>query len=197
MNFLQNNTKKVSILLVLFILTIYMVGLSVSEMFRYHSSVQAQETNQATETNQKPISEVPSKQLKLEDFPKISVVATGYFAGYKSTGKKPGHPAYGITYSGAKVRRDLYSTIAADLNVFPLGTILFIPDYGYGIVADTGGKIIGNTIDLYFETEEDVYKLWGKRKVDVYLIKEGNGSVTDAMLHQLNEDKVTFEQIVQ
>ncbi|MEH7106245.1 hypothetical protein V7083_00495, partial [Bacillus sp. JJ1764] len=71
-------------------------------------------------------------------YPKHNVTATGYTAGAESTGKSQGHPEYGITYSGVKVKRDLFSTIAADLAVYPIGTILFIPEYGYGVVADKG-----------------------------------------------------------
>src|SRR5699024_7085042 len=37
------------------------------------------------------------------------VTATGYTAGVESTGKNANHPEYGITYSGVKVKRDLYS----------------------------------------------------------------------------------------
>ena len=76
-------------------------------------------------------------------YPKTTVIATGYTAGFESTGKNESHPEYGITYSGVKVKRDLYSTVAADLSVFPIGTILFIPEYGYGVVADKGGAIKG------------------------------------------------------
>ncbi|MBR2569822.1 MAG: hypothetical protein IKE34_11645, partial [Paenibacillus sp.] len=57
----------------------------------------------------------------------VNVTATGYTAGEESTGKRPGHPAYGITYSGVKVKRGYVSTVAADLAVFPLGSILYIP----------------------------------------------------------------------
>lgn len=123
-------------------------------------------------------------------YPKVRVVATGYYAGVESTGKDKGHPQYGITYSGARVIRDSYSTIAADLNVFPLGTILYIPGYGYGVVADIGSAIKGNIIDLYFDSIEDVYNQWGKRTVDVYVVKEGEGVVTDAMLETLNSKQV-------
>lgn len=49
-----------------------------------------------------------------ERYPSQKVTATGYTAGAESTGKSPGHPQYGITYSGVKVKRDLYSTVAAD-----------------------------------------------------------------------------------
>src|SRR5699024_9599553 len=64
--------------------------------------------------------------IDFDQYPRKRVVATGYTAGAESTGKSPGHPQYGITYSGVNVTRDLYSTIAADLSVFPLGTILYI-----------------------------------------------------------------------
>src|SRR5690625_2945875 len=94
--------------------------------------------------------------LNLDEYERVTVTATGYTAGPESTGKREDHPEYGITYSGVEVTRDLYSTIAADLDVFPLGTILYIPDYGYGVVTDIGGAIKGNKIDLYFETVEDV-----------------------------------------
>lgn len=127
--------------------------------------------------------------MNLDQLPKKKVIATGYTAGVESTGKTESHPDYGITYSGVKVRRDLYSTIAADLNVFPLGTILYIPDYGYGVVADIGGAIKGNKIDLYFETVADVYNQWGKKEVDVYVVQEGNGNVTEADLQILNENE--------
>ena len=105
--------------------------------------------------------------INLDQYSYQTVVATGYTAGVESTGKTPNHPEYGITYSGVQVKRDLYSTIAADLSVYPIGTILFIPGYGYGVVADKGGAITGNRIDLYYPTVEDVYSQWGKREVDV------------------------------
>lgn len=122
-------------------------------------------------------------------YPKQTVVATGYTAGYESTGKNKDNPSYGITYSGVKVKRDLFSTIAADLNVFPIGTILFIPGYGYGVVADKGGAIKGNELDLYYETVNDVYHSWGKKMLDVYIVQKGNGKLTEQELTALNEDK--------
>lgn len=123
----------------------------------------------------------------------IQVVATGYTAGIESTGKRPGHPQYGITFSGVKVRRDIVSTIAADPKVFPIGTVLFVPGYGYGVVADTGSAIKGRKIDLYFETRKQVFKQWGKRTVVVRIIRQGKGKVTEAWLNELNE-AVTAEK---
>lgn len=118
----------------------------------------------------------------------MNVVATGYTAGKESTGKKPGHPEYGITYSGVKVRRDKnkISTIAADPKVLPIGTVLYIPGYGYGIVADTGSAIKGRKIDLYYKTTKQVYKEWGKKTVNVHVIKRGQGKVTEKLIQELN-----------
>lgn len=128
-------------------------------------------------------------ELDLSQYPTQEVVATGYTAGRESTGKHPGDPSYGITYSGVKVRRDLYSTIAADTSIFPIGTILFIPGYGYGVVADTGSAIKGYKLDLYYNSVKDVYKKWGKRHLNVYIIKRGKGNLTEQALKNLNDNK--------
>ncbi|WP_419465942.1 3D domain-containing protein [Bacillus spongiae] len=130
--------------------------------------------------------------LRLEDknwsqYPTKTVVATGYTAGIESTGKNEGHPLYGITFSGVRVKRDLYSTIAADLSVFPIGTILFIPEYGYGVVADKGSAIKGDRLDLYYDTVEEVYDEWGKKEVGVYIVSMGDGTLTEEHLVMLNE----------
>lgn len=125
--------------------------------------------------------------IDIAEYPAVKVIATGYTAGPESTGKSVGHPGYGITFSGLQVKRDLYSTIAADLDIFPLGTIIYIPDYGYGVVADKGGAIKGNKLDLFFHTVEDVYAEWGKKELDVYVIERGKGEITEAQLTILNE----------
>ncbi|WP_236690406.1 3D domain-containing protein [Guptibacillus hwajinpoensis] len=122
-------------------------------------------------------------------YPALEVTATGYTAGKESTGKTPDHPAYGITYSGVKVKRDLYSTIAADTSVFPIGSVLFIPEYGFGVVADTGSAIKGNRIDLYYDTVQDVYNEWGKKTLNVYLIQKGKGTLTEEALQVMNEEE--------
>lgn len=137
--------------------------------------------------------------LNLEQYPSTTVMATGYTAGVESTGKTPDHPEYGITYSGVKVKRDVYSTIAADLSVYPIGTVMFIPGYGLGVVADKGGAINGNKIDLYYETVEDVYSQWGKKEVEVYIIKQGEGKLTEEQLIKLNDNdaiQVFRDQII-
>ncbi|MGL4521212.1 MAG: 3D domain-containing protein [Bacilli bacterium] len=148
----------------------------------------------STKQNQVDVPTLTIDQLK--QFPTYRVLATGYTAGYESTGKSENHPEYGITFSGVKVSRSTFSTIAADLSVFPLGTILYIPGYGYGVVADKGGAIKGDRLDLYFETVADVYNDWGKKELNVYVIQKGNGSVTQDFLNALNrgETQSVFQQ---
>ena len=126
-----------------------------------------------------------------DQFPSKTVIATGYTAGVESTGKSLNDPGYGITYSGVHVRRGLYSTIAADPTVFPIGTILFIPGYGYGVVADTGSAINGNRLDLYYPTVQDVYKHWGKRKLEVFVIEKGEGTLSEKLMNKLNQPGFT------
>lgn len=128
----------------------------------------------------------PHPPGELSRYERVEVVATGYTAGYESTGKTASHPAYGITKSGVHVHRGIYSTIAADPDVFPIGSILYIPGYGYGIVADTGSAIKGNRIDLYFDTVDDVYREWGKKATAVYVLERGSGELTQERFESYN-----------
>lgn len=139
-----------------------------------------------------------NEAVNVDAYESKEVIATGYTAGIESTGKNPDHPLYGITYSGVPVKRDLYSTIAADLSVFPIGTVLYVPDYGYGVVADKGEAIKGNKIDLYYDTVDDVFSHWGKKELDVYIVEMGDGELTEEELENLNENdslQVFREQI--
>jgi 3D (Asp-Asp-Asp) domain-containing protein len=158
----------------------------------FSSPTQAVPNQQKTDEFQ-PQANKPKQGLTpktyLDQLEAVEVTATGYTAGIESTGKTPKHPQYGITYSGVKVRKSMVSTIAADTKVFPLGTLLYIPGYGYGIVADTGSAIKGNKIDLFFWSKKEVYANWGKRNVKVYILKKGDGKVTEMMLDRLNEVK--------
>lgn len=124
--------------------------------------------------------------INARSYPVEYVMATGYTAGIESTGKTEDHPAYGITYSGVSVQRDLYSTIAADPEIYPIGTILYIPNYGYGVVADTGNAIKGRKLDLYFNTVADVFNEWGKKETAVHVIKRGDGTLTEEDMAALN-----------
>lgn len=96
------------------------------------------------------------------------MVVTAYTNGPESTGKSPGHPAYGITKSGATAGP---GTIAADTDV-PFGTILWIDGYGYGIVEDRGGAIKGNRLDVWIYDVQDA-RQWGVQTRDVRVLRWG------------------------
>lgn len=50
------------------------------------------------------------------------------------------------TYTGLKVRT---GAIAVDPKVIPLGSLVYVEGYGYGVAADIGGSIKGNWVDLF------------------------------------------------
>lgn len=67
------------------------------------------------------------------------------------------------TASGKMAKK---GTIAADPSVYPFGTVMYIPGYGYGTVQDVGGAIKGQHIDLFFKSHETATK-WGKQQKQV------------------------------
>jgi len=93
----------------------------------------------------------------------LNVWATWYNPA--SAGRPPGDPDYGRTATGVMVT---YGIVAVDPNVIPLGTRMYIPGYGYGIAADTGGAIKGYTIDLGFPDGVEVD--WATQWVDIYIL---------------------------
>lgn len=82
----------------------------------------------------------------------ITVSATGYAL--------PGRTATGLPVG--------WGVVAVDPSVIPLGTHMTIPGYGEAVAADTGGAIIGATIDLWFPTVAQA-NAWGRRAVTITL----------------------------
>jgi uncharacterized protein YabE (DUF348 family) len=95
------------------------------------------------------------------------MLATAYCACKKCTNKEPGHPQYGITYSGIPVRPGI---VAVDPGVIPLGSRLYVEGYGFALAADIGGAIKGNRIDLYYPTHGETER-YGARRIKVYLLE--------------------------
>ena len=65
-------------------------------------------------------------------------------------------------------------TIAADPKRIPYETKLYIPEYGYGIVEDTGSALREDKdnirIDVYMDTYEEAIE-WGKKEMTIYIIE--------------------------
>ncbi len=70
---------------------------------------------------------------------------------------------------GASGNPAVVGTVAVDPSIIPLGTRLYIEGYGYAVANDTGGNIIGYTLDLVMDTEAECYQ-WGVRTVTVYVL---------------------------
>ncbi len=69
------------------------------------------------------------------------------------------------TRTGTKAE---YGVIAVDPRVIPLGTLMYVEGYGFGIAEDTGGAIKGNKIDVCIESQRKAMA-WGRRKVTVHI----------------------------
>ena len=63
--------------------------------------------------------------------------------------------------------------VAVDPKVIPLGTILYVEDYGIAIAGDTGGAIKGHDIDLFMNTRSEA-RSFGRRDKEVYILKDQN-----------------------
>ncbi|HHV43335.1 MAG TPA: hypothetical protein GXX57_01530 [Firmicutes bacterium] len=96
--------------------------------------------------------------------------ATAYTAGFESTGKWPGHPAYGLTFTGTRATEG--RTIAVDPAVIPLGSWVYIEGYGLYHAEDTGGAIKGNRVDIFMEDYDRAIS-FGIQEVKVYLLRQG------------------------
>ena len=93
---------------------------------------------------------------------KVRMLATSYSP--STAGVSPSDPYFGRTRTGQPLRTGI---VAVDPFVVRLGTRVYVPGYGVGEAADTGGLIRGRRIDLGYSDDELV--LW-YRWVDVYLL---------------------------
>ena len=78
------------------------------------------------------------------------------------------------THTGNRTKTGVYPkiqrTIAVDSKIIPLGSVLYVEDYGVFIAEDTGGKIKGQRLDIFVNTKQEAVNL-GVKKARVYLIK--------------------------
>ncbi len=79
---------------------------------------------------------------------KLRLLATSYSA--RTAGTPASSPHYGITRSGLPARKGL---VAVDTSVISLMEQVYVPGYGVGLAADTGGGIKGLRIDLCYDDD--------------------------------------------
>lgn len=121
----------------------------------YDAGIRIEELNEASKDSETP---APPSSGNEEYKATYTMEATAYTGG-------------GITATGSKPVRNPngLSTIAVDPSVIPLGSKVYIPEYGYAIAADTGGVVKGNIIDLYMNTLEECFS-WGRRNVTLNIV---------------------------
>ncbi|WP_245683089.1 3D domain-containing protein [Alkalibacterium thalassium] len=73
------------------------------------------------------------------------------------------------TFTGIDLRENS-RVIAVDPNVIPLGSTIYVPGYGEYIAGDTGGAIIGNRIDIHFESLDSAIQ-FGRQSIDVQVFE--------------------------
>ena len=74
---------------------------------------------------------------------------------------------HGLTASGHRPFEGV--TVAADWEVFPSGTRLFIQNVGRRVVQDRGTDIVGPRIDIFFRNHAQAMR-FGRRRVRVRVV---------------------------
>jgi uncharacterized protein YabE (DUF348 family) len=92
----------------------------------------------------------------------VRMRVTSYTA--ESSGKSPGQSDYGVTASGLQLRTGI---VAVDRSIVPWRSHVYVPGYGVGLAADTGGSVIGRWIDLGYSDDE--FQWWAGYE-DVYFL---------------------------
>ena len=129
------------------------------------------ETEIVTEKEPVYVTEVKEIEKETEWF---YFVATGYSA------NDPLQGTNNITATGKEIKKGM---IAVDSKIIPLGARIEIKDMGVFVAEDTGGKIKGNRIDIYFETKEEA-KDFGRQVIWVRVL--GNSIELVELLDGLN-----------
>lgn len=106
--------------------------------------------------------------IKINQTEPMEMVTTAYTAGPESTGKRPGDKGYGITYTGTKAR---IGVCAVDPEYIPLGTSMFVEDYGYCRAEDTGSAVKGYHVDVFMNSVSDALE-FGREKRKVWILND-------------------------
>lgn len=78
----------------------------------------------------------------------------------------------GITASGVEITADV--TVAADQNLLPYGTVLYIEGVGVRIVQDKGAAVQGRHLDVAVDTHENALNWAGYGEHKVWIVKENS-----------------------
>ena len=100
--------------------------------------------------------------------------ATAYCSCEKCCGTWAENRPDGIVYTASGAVAQEGVTIAADWDVLPPGTVVYIDGLGERVVQDRGGAIKGNSVDVYFEDHDEAL-VFGRQTVRLYIVEGGDG----------------------
>lgn len=100
--------------------------------------------------------------------------ATAYCSCEKCCGAWAENRPDGIVYTASGAVAQEGVTIAADWDVLPPGTVVYIDGLGERVVQDRGGAIKGNSVDVYFEDHDEAL-VFGRQTVRLYIVEGGDG----------------------
>lgn len=116
------------------------------------------------------IKDTDPEQLRMRLLGRFTL--TAYAVSFRSTGKRPNQPNFGITYSGT--RATVKRTVAVDPRVIPIGSLLYIEGLGWRLAEDVGGLVKGRHIDVLLESDQAAIQFGVRRNVPVYVFASGD-----------------------
>lgn len=113
----------------------------------------------------------PSPEPVKEEPDWVEYEATAYCACEKCCGAWAENRPNGIVYTASGAVAQEGVTIAADWDILPPGTVVYIDGMGERVVQDRGGAIKGNAVDIYFEDHDEAL-VFGRQTVRLYVVTE-------------------------
>jgi 3D (Asp-Asp-Asp) domain-containing protein len=117
-----------------------------------------------------------AEEIVVKEFVEVEKEVEWYYflaSGYSAN--DPSQGTSGKTATGKEIKQGM---VAVDPRVIPLGTRIEIRDMGIFIAEDTGGKIKGNRLDIYFDSKEEAKK-FGMRGVWINIIDKDIYNIAD------------------
>jgi 3D (Asp-Asp-Asp) domain-containing protein len=116
-----------------------------------------------------PVGPTRSKAKLIPPPPPAEVFeVTAYTAYEESTGKSPGHPAFGITASGKRVQAGVSAACPPSM---PFGTRIEIEGVGERVCHDRGAAITEGRIDVYMPELNDALE-FGRKRLKVRVVND-------------------------
>lgn len=117
-----------------------------------------------------------AEEIVVREFVEVEKEVEWYY--FLASGYSANDPSQGTNNTTATGKQIKKGMVAVDPKVLPLGTRIEIKDMGLFVAEDTGGKIKGNRIDIYFDSKEEAKK-FGIRGVWVNVIDKDIYNIAD------------------